>query len=211
MENCKKGEGMEKKRVSAEKRRNQIIEITMKLFSKKGFKGTTIKDIAKKASINESILYRHFKTKEKLYEAIINTACSEKEKPIISKELIDKTDDHVIFKDIALEIMNRLEKNQTFTRLFLFSSLEGYKLSDMFFKTRILKSFNNLADYLQKKMDDGAMKKMNPKLAARGFIGMLIYYILVQEIYGGKKIETFNNEEVADVFVGIFLKGMEKG
>ena len=201
---------MTKKRVSSERRRKQIIEVAMKLFSKKEFKGTTTKNIAKKVSINESILYRHFNTKEDIYQAIINTACSEKEKPIIHQELIDKKDDHVIFKTIALEIMKRLEKNQTFTRLFLFSALEGHKLSDMFFKTRILKSFDNLADYLKKRMADGAIKKMNPELAARSFIGVLIYYMLVQEIYGGKKIETFKKEEVVDVFVEIFLKGMQK-
>lgn len=201
---------MKKKRVSAEKRHRQIIKTAMKLFSQKGFKGTTTKDIAKKVSINEAILYRHFKTKKDLYQAIINTACSEKEKPLIHQELIDKKDDVVVFKTIALEIMKRLEKNQTFMRLFLFSALEGHKLSNMFFKTRIMKVFENLADYLKKRMDEGAIKKMNPKLAARSFIGMLIYFMLVQEIYGGKKVETFKKEEVANVFVDIFLKGMRK-
>ncbi len=202
---------MKKKRVSADKRRKQIIETAMKLFSKKGFKGTTTKDIAQKVSMNEAILYRHFKTKENLYQAIINTACSEKEKPLIHQELIDKKDDQVIFKSIAMEIMKRLEKNQTFTRLFLFSALEGHKLSEMFLKTTIMKAFENLADYLKKRMDEGAIKKMNPKLAARGFIGMLIYYMFVQDIYGGKKIEIFEKEEVVGVFVEIFLKGMQIG
>ena len=202
---------MKKKRVSADKRRKQIIETAMKLFSKKGFKGTTTKDIAQKVSMNEAILYRHFKTKENLYQAIINTACSEKEKPLIHQELIDKKDDQVIFKSIAMEIMKRLEKNQTFTRLFLFSALEGHKLSEMFLKTKIMKAFENLADYLKKRMDEGAIKKMNPKLAARGFIGMLIYYMFVQDIYGGKKIEIFEKEEVVGVFVEIFLKGMQIG
>lgn len=55
---------MKKKRVSADKRRRQIIESAMKLFSKKGFKGTTTKDIAQKVLMSESMLYRHFKTKE---------------------------------------------------------------------------------------------------------------------------------------------------
>lgn len=199
---------MTKKRISSEKRRKQIIEIAMKLFSEKGFKGTTTKDISQKVPVNESILYRHFKTKEDIYKAIINTACSEKEKPLIHQKLIDKKDDVVVFKSIALEIMKRLEKNQTFTRLFLFSALEGHKLSEMFLKTKIMKVFESLSDYLKKRMDDGAMKQMNPKLAARGFIGMLIYYMFVQDIYGGKKIETFKKKEVVDVFVEIFLKGM---
>jgi TetR/AcrR family transcriptional regulator len=34
------------------------------LFSKKGFRGTTTKEIAQAAGVSEAIIFRHFETKE---------------------------------------------------------------------------------------------------------------------------------------------------
>src|SRR5207302_10677733 len=52
-------------------RRQEIITSAMELFAKKGFRGTTTRDLATHAEINEAIICRYFKTKEELYSAII--------------------------------------------------------------------------------------------------------------------------------------------
>src|SRR5262245_15927735 len=59
-------------RMSAQDRRQQIIDVALKLFSEKGFRGTTTKEIALAAGINEAIIFRHFATKSDLYAAIID-------------------------------------------------------------------------------------------------------------------------------------------
>ena len=49
----------------------------MELFAKKGFRGTTTRDLATHAEINEAIIFRYFNTKEELYSAIIEHKVSE--------------------------------------------------------------------------------------------------------------------------------------
>jgi AcrR family transcriptional regulator len=49
---------------------NKILEVAAILFSVKGFKGTSIRDIAREAGMTSSNLYHHFGTKEKLLFAI---------------------------------------------------------------------------------------------------------------------------------------------
>jgi AcrR family transcriptional regulator len=44
--------------------KERIARVAVKLFSKKGFKGTTIKDIAREVGITEGAIYRHFTSKE---------------------------------------------------------------------------------------------------------------------------------------------------
>ena len=64
-------------RMAAEKRRQQIIDVAIQLFSQKGFRGTTTKEIALAAGVNEAIIFRHFATKRDLYSAIIDQkACA---------------------------------------------------------------------------------------------------------------------------------------
>src|SRR5919107_1928215 len=59
-------------RMAAEDRRLQIALTAMRLFSERGFRGTTTKEIAQAAGVSEAIIFRHFATKEDLYSAIID-------------------------------------------------------------------------------------------------------------------------------------------
>jgi hypothetical protein len=45
-------------------------------------------------------------------------------------------------------------------------------------------------------------------LAARGFLGMVVYHFLVQELFGGEQYRSFDAEEVAATLSGIWLAGM---
>src|ERR1051325_9884398 len=59
-------------RMCAGDRRLQIAEVAMRLFSERGFRGTTTKEIAQAAGVSEAIIFRHFATKEERYTAIID-------------------------------------------------------------------------------------------------------------------------------------------
>ena len=59
-------------RMCADDRRHQIAAVAMRLFSERGFRGTTTKEIAQAAGVSEAIIFRHFATKEELYTAIID-------------------------------------------------------------------------------------------------------------------------------------------
>ena len=61
-----------KKRMSGEQRRSQIVVVAASLFSKKGFRGTTTREIAQKARISEAVIFKHFRRKRDLYKAIID-------------------------------------------------------------------------------------------------------------------------------------------
>ena len=60
-----------KKRMSVEKRREQIIKTARRLFSERGFRGTTTRELAKAAGISEALLFRHFASKLDLYRAML--------------------------------------------------------------------------------------------------------------------------------------------
>src|ERR1700722_4656225 len=63
-------------RMSAGDRRRQLLEIAIDLFAKKGFAGTTTREIALAAGVTEAIIFRHFATKQDLYAAILDHSCS---------------------------------------------------------------------------------------------------------------------------------------
>ena len=50
----------------------EILEVSLKLFSEKGFDGTTVRDIAKAIGITQSSLYKHYRSKEEILEKIFD-------------------------------------------------------------------------------------------------------------------------------------------
>ncbi|MBM2803999.1 MAG: transcriptional regulator [Deltaproteobacteria bacterium] len=62
-------------RLSAEARKEAIVEAVQDIFAEKGFDGTTIKELAQVAGVSEALLYKHFPSKESLYAAMLD-ACS---------------------------------------------------------------------------------------------------------------------------------------
>src|SRR5829696_7699442 len=58
-------------RLKAPQRREQLMEVATKLFARNGYEATTTAAIALAAGVTEPILYRHFKSKQELFVAIV--------------------------------------------------------------------------------------------------------------------------------------------
>lgn len=58
-------------RRSASVRQDQLVVIAIRFFAKKGYAGTSLREIADEAKITKAALYYHFPTKEALYERIV--------------------------------------------------------------------------------------------------------------------------------------------
>ena len=61
----------------ADERRRQLVNAATRLFSKKGYRGTTTEEIARAAGLTKGALYHHFKSKEDLLFELVNTHMNE--------------------------------------------------------------------------------------------------------------------------------------
>jgi AcrR family transcriptional regulator len=60
-------------RANEPSRREQLLAIAARLFAEKGFKNTTVRDIADAAGILSGSLYHHFDSKESMVDQILST------------------------------------------------------------------------------------------------------------------------------------------
>jgi TetR/AcrR family transcriptional regulator, cholesterol catabolism regulator len=59
--------------VSIPTRRGELLRIAAELFATKGFKNTTVRDIAEAAGILSGSLYHHFDSKESMIDEVLST------------------------------------------------------------------------------------------------------------------------------------------
>src|SRR3954452_9543802 len=62
---------MANSRLDSDERRQAIADAAIPLFARKGFGGTTTRELAEAAGISEALLFRHFPSKELLYREIL--------------------------------------------------------------------------------------------------------------------------------------------
>jgi AcrR family transcriptional regulator len=62
-------------RLDSDERRKAIVAAAVPLFARKGFDGTTTKELAEAASISEALLFKHFPSKKHLYGEILQLGC----------------------------------------------------------------------------------------------------------------------------------------
>jgi len=118
--------------MAGDARRLQILRIAMRLFSQRGFRGTTTKEIALAAGVSEAMVFRHFANKEMLYSAILDQkACVHDtlDPRQAVAEAIASKDDRAVFEGIALEALNQHDSDPEFQRLLLHSALEEHELA----------------------------------------------------------------------------------
>jgi AcrR family transcriptional regulator len=196
-------------RLSARDRRRQILAIASGIFARKGYQGATTREIAEEAGVNEALLFRHFPSKESLYWTMLEELCLAKGGRDRMKKILEEGEsDLEIFQAIARQILARSARDRELTRLLWFTALEHHELSVRFFKTFVAEYYEALAGYIRTRIRQGAFRKVDPLLAARGFLGMVVYHFLVQEFFGGEQYRSFETEEVAATLSGIWLAGM---
>lgn len=192
-------------RQSSTERQASLIQAATTLFAKKGFNGTTTKEIAKAAGVSEALVFKHFPTKRALYAAILAEKVTVSELLSAIEESAKKRDDRRVFTLIA-SYRIRPGVDPTLLRLLLFSALEGHELSDMFFGKHHKVFYDHLAAYIHTRVEDGAFRQIDPLLAARAFIGMVVHHRLLHEIFGVPIDRPY--DDTVSTYVDIFIQGL---
>lgn len=196
-------------RIPAPERKEKILAAAGELFSRKGFAGTTTKELALAAGINEALLFRHFGNKEELYWEVLEQRCKlGTGLKRMERRIEEEQGDFELFAGIAQDILARHRETPELMRLFLFSALESHSLSDRLFRTYSAHFYETLAAHIEKRKQEGVFRDIDSLMAARGFIGMVFYHHMVQNIFGGKKYQTFDPKRVAETLAEIWLRGM---
>ncbi|MGH9054755.1 MAG: TetR/AcrR family transcriptional regulator [Acidimicrobiales bacterium] len=66
-----------KQRLSAPRRRNQLLDVALDRFATKGFHDTSMEEIADAAGVTKPVLYQHFPSKKQLYLELLDTVGTE--------------------------------------------------------------------------------------------------------------------------------------
>jgi AcrR family transcriptional regulator len=129
--------------------RDRILDAALKLFSEKGFNGTSVKEIADEAQVSKALIYYNFESKDAILLEILDTF---KEEFIKSFEKIYNKSDYRQYygKWSSEEINDSLKFFSKNRRLWIVLILESLKSSTG--KENLIRLWDELNNRTRKKM-----------------------------------------------------------
>jgi AcrR family transcriptional regulator len=194
----------------AEKRRKQILEAAMLVFSSKGYSAATIPSIAKSAGLAAGTLYLYYPSKRDLFIAVIESFMVAPLSKIL--DLDDTAEFQVTLKN-ALE--NRLHFMQS-DLLPRFLSLMGEIQRDpelrTLFVTNLINPFlSRMEEFYASRIKSGEIRKIEPALAVRLvaslMIGMTVLRSLERE---SSPLNKIAQDELAENLMNFIFYGFMK-
>ena len=200
-----------KSRMSGEERRAQIVRMAFDLFAQNGFRGTTTRELAHAVGVSEPVLYQHFPNKKELYTAIVQhiieadavESCSRME------SILSEGDERRVLQRLGEMILAWYLDDPRIIRLLLFSSLEGHELAEIWHEQVLTAFFAPFDGRMAGWVEEGRLKKMEPTLLTRAFVGMIAHYATVTVVFKHALLPLSREETVAR-FVEIFISGAER-
>src|ERR1035438_5455045 len=191
-------------RLHASDRRIQLIETALDFFSRKGFSGTTTKEIAAAAGVTEAIIFRHFPTKQDLYNAVLdhhheNGQLAE----CIAqwKSCMDRNDDEGLIRSIVERVIEDHRRDLRGHRVLLFAALEGHETALEYNRQFSFPLYELLCQYVSRRQNEGVLRAGNPGAMIGAAYGMAAQYATMTQMFGFPTALT--DPQIADSFVAI--------
>ena len=164
----------------------QIIEVAERLFSQKGFAGTSVRDIAQEADVNVSMISYYFGSKEKLIEALFQLRMKESSSRLETLMMASELSALQKFNVFIDSVIDRLMGNQCFHNIMLREQLSSERTPVISEYIRGLKMRNVelIKRMIREGQDAGDFRKdINVSLVTTTLYGTVNYAITTQDFY----------------------------
>jgi TetR/AcrR family transcriptional regulator len=165
--------------VPRDERRGQILDAAATLFSQRGFAGTTTRQIAAAVGTSETVLFRHFPTKESLYTAILEqwTSSADVDRWLDElRVLADRRDDEGLFRAVVTAILESYRRDPAYHRLMLFAALEDHELARIAHVRYSAPLTAFLREYVARRQAAGAFRRIRPELVVHMLLSAAAQY-----------------------------------
>ena len=162
--------------------RGAILAAARMVFARNGIDGTSVREVAAAASVNNAMIYYHFKDKDDLYRSVLADSFS---------ALIDIWNDEIFKSSVHVKI--KIQKyaesfirfqqgNEDLRRIMAMEFASSGGNIAWICEKYFADNYSRLAEIFKEGMRKGELKKFDPSLAAASLIGVIIHNFILQPV-----------------------------
>jgi len=191
-----------------QKNKEKIHTAALDLFTKQGFHGTTVREIAKNAGISMGKLYIYYDTKDAIFIGLVEAMEQKMEKTRQERLLpLMQSADPASLKKLGMEVGKVVSGNLDYWRLMYIDVVE-------FRHKHFIHSFREISGGLRmftrvlfKKAKSPFPGMVDPGLAYTTLYLQFVTYFLIEELFGAKRHLGVSDEEAIEQMVRIYTHG----
>jgi AcrR family transcriptional regulator len=200
-----------RKRFAAGTRRDQLIAVATRLFSERGFAGTTTRQIAQAADMNEALIFRYFPHKEELYVAILEAKARRAGTEAWVAELraaAEAGGDFAVLRRLMILIMRHGRQDPEFLRLMLHAALDQREMMQEFRTRHLAPLYGEILRFVEAGQCARRFRGGPPHALARVLMAVPSYHAILDGVLGG---DTFGEvgDDAAEIYACMLLAALE--
>ena len=187
--------------------RRKIERAAQALFTRQGFHGTTVREIARKAGVSMGKLYLYYPTKEEIFIGLVHHM-DQKMEAIRRTELLPfmQSPDPDSLRKLGMAVGRIVSENLDYWRLMYVDVVEFRHKHFIHSYREIAGGLRNYSTALFQKAPIPFPSNVNPGFAYVNLYLQFVTYFLVEELFGAKRYLGMSDEEAIDQFVRLYTR-----
>ena len=188
-----------------EARRDQLMKAAMSIFSRLGYDGSTMANVATEAGVAVGTIYNYFPSKRDLLEAIADNFIIAPLRKLVENQ----SGSDLEFVTNIMEQRLSLGMQDAGRFLALFNEIQrDPALRRRYTEEALGPIMRSLEGYVRARMKDGTFRELDPALTVRAIGGMFIGFMLLIRMEGDlTPVDTTDRSRLAREMARLVLEG----
>jgi AcrR family transcriptional regulator len=173
------------KAASHDKRRDEILDVAIEVLSERGYRDSSMLEIAGRASASKETLYAWFGDKRGLFEAVIRRN-AQAVQVVLTRHLEGDAPTERVLVDFGRALLQLLlgDSAVAINRAAISEARSDPRLAQILAKAGREATLPNFIRFLQQQRQHGDLKIRNPSEAAEDYLGLLLSDIQIRRLLG---------------------------
>ena len=193
-------------------RPEELVAAALEVFVERGYEGTTLADVARRAGVTKGTIYLYFENKEALFKAVVRETIV----PVIAQgEALARS-----FTGCARDLLEQLVRE--YWRLVGETALAGIpklmmaeaatfpELTRFYYDEVVVRGQRLMAGVIERGVKNGEFRPVNVMLAAKLAMSPLMHATVVRRAFASCMPEGFNVQAYLDTHIDLYLHGIAK-
>ena len=189
----------------------RIVEAAAQLFAHNGFKGTTTREIAQLACLNEATLFRYFPRKPELFWAAVESHVARVKLARDTQTSLASDDAPAIVVPLLVSfLLDNLNHQPQLRRLLHVAAFELPE-SDKMIREHLGPIFDMVCAYFKRCAEKGTMRNVEPSLATLGLMGAITAHQGWSKLFTGREAPYADDQQALSAYAILWLNGLLPG
>jgi AcrR family transcriptional regulator len=193
-----------------EARPGELLDAALDLFVERGFAGTRLEDVAKKAGVSKGTLYLYYSGKEELFKAVVRESLLPKldaAEDVLNNKLADSIE---LFRYVIYGWWEQIGNTRLsgLSKLVLSESGNFPELAEFYHKEFIARGMSMIERLLGRGVARGEFRQVNTHLITQVIMAPVMMLMMWKHSFGASKIDPISPESYLDSMVDLCLHGL---